>query len=367
MGKAKKELKEHQLFITPLHVWIRLLLENRIPRSKWAMAAKITFFVMVTTPVRWLQWIWIRPQLHKVNLNEKPPVFVIGHWRSGTTHLHYLLAKDKRFVYLDSFQAFFYQVAFLSKWLMKPILQRNIPETRPQDNVKLDADSPQEEEHPLTNATHRAGMHSFFFPRNRGYIQRFNLFHGIDPKEREKWKKDYVGLLKQISLFQGVDGQLLLKNPHNTARIDALLECFPYARFVFIHRHPEEVYRSTMTLYRKAVRTQFLQEFSDAEIHERVMWAYEQTMRRYLELRHLIPPGQLIEIAYSDLDSQPIETLQRIYKEIELGNFSDVQPEIEAYLAQVADFEKNPAVPLSQELQDEIRMRWGFAFEEWKY
>ena len=367
MGKVKKELKEHQLFITPLHVWFRLLRENKIARSKWGMAAKITFFVIVTTPVRWLQWIWVRPQMWKVNFKERPPAFVIGHWRSGTTHLHYLLAKDRRFVCLDSIQAFFYHVAFVSKWLMKPILQRIIPETRPQDNVKLDADSPQEEEHPLTNVTHRAGMHSFFFPRNRSYMERYNLFRGIGEVELEKWKKDYVGMLKQINLFQGVDKQLLLKNPHNTGRIKVLLECFPNAKFIFIHRHPEEVYRSTMTLYKKAVRTQFLQEFSEEQIHERVLWGYEQTMMQYLELRHLIPAGQLVEISYTELDEQPIETLQRIYGEIELGDFAAVKAEIEAYLAEVRDFEKNPAMPLDDKIRGEIRNRWRFAFEEWKY
>ncbi|WP_427846519.1 sulfotransferase [Aromatoleum aromaticum] len=34
----------------------------------------------------------------------KPPIFVLGHWRSGTTHLHNLLSLDPQFAYPNFYQ-----------------------------------------------------------------------------------------------------------------------------------------------------------------------------------------------------------------------------------------------------------------------
>ena len=164
---SKKEIKEHQLFITSLRLWLKLKRQNVISKDKKAMANKITLFVLISAPFRWLQSLYLLFKIPSVSLKDNPPVFVIGHWRSGTTHLHYLLAKDEQFSYLEAFQAFFFKIAFISKSFMKPVLNYLMPNTRPQDNIKIDAGAPTEEEHPLTNLTEKSGMQSFFFPKNR--------------------------------------------------------------------------------------------------------------------------------------------------------------------------------------------------------
>ena len=112
------------------------------------MANKITLFVFISAPFRWIQSIYLLFMIPFVSLKKKPPVFVIGHWRSGTTHLHYLLSQDEQFSYLEAFQAFFFRVAFISKSFMRPILNYFMPNTRPQDNIKIDPGAPTEEEHP---------------------------------------------------------------------------------------------------------------------------------------------------------------------------------------------------------------------------
>ena len=48
---------------------------------------------LLVEPLAWLQsWLWARP-LRKAELPDDP-IVVIGHWRSGTTYLHQLLACD---------------------------------------------------------------------------------------------------------------------------------------------------------------------------------------------------------------------------------------------------------------------------------
>lgn len=369
MSKKGKEyeVKDHQLFISSLRHWNFLRKENKIAPSKKKMARKITLFVIFSAPLRWLQSILITPRIKHISFENNPPVFVIGHWRSGTTHLHYLLAQDKRFVYLDSFQAFFFKIAFVSKGIMKPLLNYFMPSTRPQDNVKIDAKSPQEEEHPFTNLTEKSGMQTFFFPKNIGYFDKYNVFEGVSHNEKKEWKKIYLKMLKQISLFQGKDKQLLLKNPHNTGRVKELLELFPNAKFIYIHRNPYDVYSSTKHLYKKAVKTQYLQEFSEKEIEERVLYCYEKSMQKYIENKQYIPKESLCEVSFKELDSQPLDTIEKIYKQLDLKGFDENENEFTKYLKTVKDYKKNKLIEIPINTKKEINSRWKFAFEEWDY
>lgn len=368
MSKVNKyELTEHQLYITPRKLWKRLLKNNQISESKKRMSSKITLFVFLTAPFRLLQRIILSFRLKKVSFKQNAPVFVIGHWRSGTTHLHYLLAKDKQFSYLTAFQAFFFHISFVSKWIMKPILNWKMPENRPQDNVKISADAPTEEEHPLVNCTEKSGMQSFFFPRNRSYFDKYNLFEGIKDEEIKNWKQIYHRLLQKIALFEGPKKKLLLKNPHNTARIKTLIEMYPNAKFIFIHRNPYEVFNSSKVLYNRTIKSQFLQEFDDSQIDERIIYCYEKTLKKYLELRTDIPPNQLVEVAYDDLDKNPIKELEKIYSKLNLGSFEKVRPDMELYLQKEGEFKKNIVKPIPDKLLSKINKHWAFAFKAWDY
>ncbi|MDZ7820331.1 MAG: sulfotransferase [Candidatus Marinimicrobia bacterium] len=113
-------------------------------------------------------------------------------------------------------------------------------------------------------------------------------------------------LLKNISLYN--EGKpLLLKNPHNTSRVKELLELFPDAKFIFLHRDPYTTFTSMMHLFNTVVRTQFFQKISDAEIRELVIHIFRGTLRKYVNDRSLIPEGNLMEVAYSDLSDDPWE------------------------------------------------------------
>ena len=363
---SNEEIKEHQLYISSFRVLWQLWKKNRRLITSKKMFLKILFFTAISAPFRWFQIIRFRREIKAVNLDKSPPVFVIGHWRSGTTHLHYLMAKDPRFSCLEAFQAFFFRVALVSKRTMKPLLNRLMPKTRPQDNVSINAAAPTEEEHPLTNLTHRSSMHSFFFPRNQSYFTKYHLFKTSE-KSILKWKKSYKAMLKEISFYNGQDKTLLLKNPHNTGRIKILLELFPDAKFVFIHRNPYEVYQSTKHLYKCTIRSQFLQEINDSEITECVLDCYELVMKQYLDLKDSIPESQLVEIAYSDLSKDPISCLKNIYDTLKISGFDEVQPIFDSYLEKQKNYQKNKFKALPDGIRSEVKKRWGFAFEAWKY
>jgi hypothetical protein len=47
---------------------------------------------------------------------DQPPVFIIGHWRSGTTYLHELMHLDSRFVSPTTYQCFAPHHFLLTQW-----------------------------------------------------------------------------------------------------------------------------------------------------------------------------------------------------------------------------------------------------------
>ncbi|MBL4704161.1 MAG: sulfotransferase [Flavobacteriales bacterium] len=370
MSKQEKNYKgkEHQLFISSVWHWIKLRRENKISPKARKIARKIFWISFLTAPFRWLQSVILWFRLPGVSLDEKPPVFVIGHWRSGTTHLHYLLAQDKQFSFLETFQAFLFRIAFVSKGIMKPILGAVMPTTRPQDNIKIDKNSPQEEDHCLTNISEKSGMQTFYFPNNISYFDKWNVFKGgVTEKEKNQWKKIYCRMLKQIALYQGKDKRLLLKNPNNTGRIEVLLELFAESKFIFIHRNPYDVYISTKHLYDSAISSQWLQEFSNEQVEERVLYIYEESMKTYLEHRSKIPKEHLIEIGFDELELTAEATVEKIYTDISLGDFEAIKPAIAVYLETVKNYKKNKQIQLPDHIKSQINTRWKFAFEEWGY
>ena len=363
----EEEIQEHQLFISSLFLWVKLKMQNKLSPKRKKMRWKIIFFIIASTPFRWLQSSYLFFKISKVNLETNQPVFVIGHWRSGTTHLHYLLAQDKQFSYLEAFQAFFFRVAFVSKTFMRPVLNYFMPSTRPQDNIKIDGSAPTEEEHPLTNLTEKSGMQTFFFPQNKTYFDKYNIFENTKENEKKAWKKVYHKMLCQIALFHGKDKKLLLKNPHNTARIKVLLELYPKAKFIFIHRNPYDVYQSNIHLYNKTIKSQFLQEFTDSEIKERVLYCYEKTLKKYIQDRNEIPKENHIEISYDELSNEPLKSINKIYSHLKIGDFKQVEPNIIEYLSTVKNYKKNKFSTLSKQEITDINKRWDFSFKEWSY
>ena len=262
--KEKYKIPGNQLYVTRVSNLWRIFGANKTDKSKLHLKYLIYFLSIVSTPLQWLQRLVFKFKLRDVDLSKTSPVFILGHWRSGTTHIHYTLAKDKQFVYLNNFQSFFFNICMSKmKWFNR-LLAPLVPSTRPMDNMEMALTKPQEEEQVLSNISDTAGVNSFYFPKNRSYFYKFNLFKGISDKEYARWQKDYSYVLKLIYKMNG-EGRLLLKNPNNTSRIKQLLELFPNAKFIYIHRNPFQVYLSTKHLNRIVLRSQRLQEITDEE------------------------------------------------------------------------------------------------------
>ena len=305
--------------------------------------------------------------LRKIDFKgDKAPIIILGHWRSGTTHLQSLVAQDPKLGTMNYFMNFMINICLLGRGWLEPLLNGLMPSTRPMDNMKIDLYAPQEEETALTNMTSHAAVYSMFFPENRSYFNKYQLFKGITPKEKRKWAKSYKEIMRIIG-YTNKGKRVLTKNPFNTSRVKELLELYPDAKFIYIHRDPYDVYRSTQKLYKTSIRTQILSEMTPERQESMIFENYQLMIQKYLDERHLIPKGNLIEVGFDELTYEWRDTMQKIYGTLQLPGLDEAMPHFEAYMESVADYKKNVFKPLPEATMLRIEKEWGFTFEEWGY
>jgi hypothetical protein len=161
----------------------------------------------------------------------EPPIFIIGHWRSGTTHLHNLMSQDTNFGCVTTFQAVAPEAFLAGQRIMRPLIDWLMPHKRPMDNMSLLIDGPVEEEWALANVSPYSFYHYWSFPRTaRQHFEKYALFQDTPENVVRQWKESYTTLLRKAT-FKARGRQLLLKNPVNTGRIALLLDLFPDANF----------------------------------------------------------------------------------------------------------------------------------------
>jgi hypothetical protein len=294
------------------------------------------------------------------------PVFVIGHWRSGTTHLQNILSKDPQFAGVSLDQAAL-PLDFLSLGgFFNGPMSNALPKKRLMDNVAVATDSPWEEELALACTSPLSFYNVSFFPKGIGRIFRESiLFDGGDAVLVEQWKQDYLAFLKKVQMTQP-GKRFMLKNPANSARISVLLELFPDARFIHIHRNPYKVFASTLHLYLKAQEEWGFHRVNRTALIEHILETYLHLMNACLEQLEALPGNRLAEIAFHDLQQSPMETIRQAYTNLELDGFDEAAPHFSDYLDSVRDYKKN-RLQLAAEEKARIASQWCGMFEKLGY
>lgn len=345
--------------------WLRLLAENRFAVD-WPYlmrAGAITWCSVPNSLFAWYERLRYDAAIRAVE--PAPPLFILGIWRSGTTHLHNLLARDKRFATPTYYEATYPHTFLTTHWFNAPLLDWAIPHRRPMDNMFMGMYEPQEDEFALCCLTQLSFVLSWIFPRREAHYDRFLTLCDSSPTEIDRWKQALWFFVQKLSFKYRKP--LVLKSPPHTARIRLLLDLFPEAKFVHIHRNPYDVFRSTCHLARKVVAWQTLQRPLATGIEERSLAQYEEIYEAYFEQRSLIPEGRLYEIGYEALEANPQAELQKLYASLGLGDFAPAAPMLQKYLASIADYQKNRYDEIDPRWKEEVARRWRPCFEEWGY
>ncbi len=294
-----------------------------------------------------------------------PPLFILGHWRNGTTHLHYLLALDRRFAYPSNFQVIFPHSFLSTETWNAPFMARFTPERRPQDNVRMEVGLPQEDEFALMAFTLLSPYLGWIFPGRRDHYDRYLTLRHVPREEVERWKAGLLLFLRKLTWKYG--RPLLLKSPTHTCRIRLLRELFPDARFVHIRRDPYAVFLSTRRLHEKVVRTIGLQRPRERGVEDYILRRYRLMYDAFFEERGLVPSGRFHELKFEDLEKDPLGQLRTLYERLGLPDFEAARPAVEEYVRAQAGYRKNEYPALPARLRGRIAEAWQRNFEEWGY
>ncbi len=270
------------------------------------------------------------------------PMFILGHWRSGTTHLYNILSKSGDFAYVPPLATGLpWDVLTLGRAL-RPWLERMLPGERFIDKIPVKPDSPQEDEAALANMQPVSFYHGLYFPRRlREEVERGVFFDGLDACAVALWERRFQHFIDKIRILQP-GGRVVVKNPVYTARVAAMDRLCPGALFVHIARDPRDVFFSMRGFYSKLLEAYALQPYSPDGVDELIFTVYERMMDRLEADAATLPAGRFIEIRYDDLTAAPIECLRTIgsrlglHEEIEHG-----VPAFREYLDSVWKYEKN--------------------------
>jgi omega-hydroxy-beta-dihydromenaquinone-9 sulfotransferase len=344
--------------------WFSLMVRNRFIISPIciAMAVIISMLSFVNSLLWLMQELLFGRKIQRTKI-EHPPIFVIGHWRSGTTLLHELLVRDPRHTYPDTYACFAPNHFLFSGWWMRPFLRILLPSRRPVDNMPAGWDHPQEDEFALCNMGALSPYLTIAFP-NRWQNAEYLDFQGVSEPALSRWKGKFLWFLKCITLQN--PKRIVLKSPPHTARIRTLLELFPQAKFVHIVRDPNVLFPSTVNLWKRLYRDEGLQVPRGDGLEENVFATLTRMYEAFDRDRPLLGPGQFCEVRYEQFVADPLAEMQRVYQELELGDFEPARPGVEAYLADQKDYKTN-RYQITPEMRAEIARRWGRYLEQYGY
>lgn len=345
--------------------WMRLLIRGHfaVQFSYLYIAIVVTFVSLMHSVLRLMQEVIYGRHVRDTKIDQAP-IFIIGHWRTGTTLLHELLIQDERFGYPNTYQCMEPNHFLLTEKLFTKIFRWVTPSHRPMDNMAAGFERPQEDEFALCMLGQPSPYLMIAFPNSPPICQEFLDLEGVPPRQLESWKRAFLRFLKQLTLKS--PKRLVLKSPPHTARIKVLHEMFPEARFIHIVRDPHVVFPSTVNLWKSLSRTHGLQTPKNLGIEEYVFETFNRMYARLEEGKKLVPATHFYELRYEELVRDPLGEIEKIYEQLHLEDFAAMKPRLEKYLETIKGYETN-RYQITPELRERIDARWGEVMRRYGY
>jgi hypothetical protein len=267
------------------------------------------------------------------------PVFVVGHWRCGTTLLHELLALDPRHRCPTTYECFAPHHFLLSDRWLKSCIRFLLPANRWADDMPMQWDLPQEDEFALCNLGIPSPYWTIAFPNEPPQFPDYFELDRLSPTAQRHWQQALERFLKQLTWKR--PGRIVLKSPTHTFRLPTLQGMFPQARYIHLVRNPYDVFSSTMRLWKSLYAAQGYQRPTCAGLETHVLDLFCRLHQRLEATRGLIDPHRFCDVRYEDLIHDPVGQLRHVYQQLDLGDFEPLVPAIEAYFRQRTDHRPN--------------------------
>ena len=333
--------------------WWRLLRRHRfaVAPARLPVAGAVTLLTVLNSGAALLQRGLYGRRIGATQL-ASDPVFILGHWRTGTTLLHELLALDRRHVAPTTLECFAPDHFLILRWCA-PLLRFLLPRRRPMDRMSVGWQRPQEDEFALCLMGQPSPYETIAFPNHPPpeappppevptevpLDHRYLDLDGLEPHQLESWQRAYLRFLRTVTYRR--PGRLILNGPAHTCRIPHLAAMFPEAKYVHLVRNPRTVIPSTMHLWRSLYERLGLQRPNFETLADRVFDTFLHLHERFEQHRSLIGEHNLVELRYEALIEDPLTEVRRLYEHLALGDFASVEPILKRHLESSGAYQAN--------------------------
>ncbi|GAB5404160.1 MAG: sulfotransferase [Aureliella sp.] len=348
-------------------VWWRLLLTNRlrISPSRLHIAIGVSFFSLFNDVGAAIQWAIFGGKIRRAKV-ETPPVFILGHWRSGTTLLHELLSMDEQFASPSTYQCFAPSHHLVSEWMFTRFGRFLLPEKRPMDNMKAGWELPQEDEFALMNLGAPTPYLRIAFPHTQDRAMEYFNLERVSADDRAKWASTLDWFMRTL-LVRYPGKRLVMKSPPHTGRVAELARAYPGAKFIHLVRDPRKMFLSTIRLWRSLDAIQALQtDVSDDDMRQYVTDCFKEMYQNFQHDAQALPAGSMVELRYEDLVADPSGAIEKLYSQLELGDFEAMKPALMQRLENHATYKPNQH-NLDAEVEAIIQREWADYIQQYGY
>ena len=344
--------------------WLRLLASR--PPMHWTGLPRLASISVLSVLNSWndlLESVLLGGKIARQKI-EHPPIFILGHWRSGTTLLHNLMTLDSQFTYPNLYQVMYPGNFLLTERVTTRLTGWVLPKKRPMDNLPTGWSLPQEDEMALLVMTL---ISPYLMLAHQGHPEKYERFFDLKqltPNERHRWQDALLTFVKKLTLR--ANKPVVLKSPSHTYRIPVLLEMFPDAKFLYIYRDPYAVFSSGMHLRKTLFRENGLGKPLFDGMEEEVLDVYSDCVETYEQTKHLIPAGRLHELKFEELEADPLGQMRQVYESLGLGNWEHVEPVIRNEVPALNKYRKN-TFNMDEATMRRVHARWRSSFEIYGY
>ena len=248
------------------------------------------------------------------------PIFITGWYRTGTTHLHNLVALHPHLR-----APLFWELRHPCPTLNPKTadFRRLVRSVRLDGKIHsylapgfnaihlLEADKPEECLHLFDKAC--AGTTSFFMTEATSFAG-WLLDHGI--------QHGYAFYKFQLQLLNWLrpGRQWVLKWPYHLWHLETLLATFPDAVVIHLHRDPRRAISSVCSMA-AAARAPFCERIDSAALGRFWLNYYTTGLERGMKARQKAGENQIIDVRYPDLINDPLAVIDQIHRAIELNSY----------------------------------------------
>lgn len=254
-------------------------------------------------------------------LPEADPIFIIGPWRSGTTHLHNLMSTLPGMISPSTWQCMQPATMQLRR---TPVLPRS--SLRPMDGHSISSLSPQEDEFALLALGVPSVYRGFLDPRRLGELLHWLRLDSWTLEEPKNWISIWRRFLALMA--DNRPGRLLLKSPNHSFRIRPIVKTFPNPTFIWIVRRPEDVFLSNRKMWQAMFSLYSLWDWELPALDAFLLHSLRHAAECITELGQSLPRDRLLVIDFEQLQRAPLQTLETVNSRLRLGNWTPMEAQV---------------------------------------